>query len=897
MTVSEQSHGVMTVSEGHAHDLAARVNEQERSTLRKNVDAFNNVTSISLRNRFFWGFLGCCAALALIFLLFGAVGLAARILVFGFLGGLSYHIVVEMAGRRVVLGKMAQLLSVFRAFDWLVCGVGICTCLAALALFDLLAVLVVMSALACGLALTLLFTLDRQVQAQQREPMERIEEVLLTLRGQGIGDAELRQLVCVYGGGDWEPVFETLFGYEPMRRARARWGLDELGRARRRHRAGRDWVVDWLQARIDYRRDLPLKREEKLERSAPDGDDATSLPPRSERSQPVDRRQKSVREPAEVGTVVRVDAPIRRDFERSVRAGGPYGAANLMLGSRTRFLAGTLLIAGCLAWIYQNDLVPEGAIKDARRQIMEEARVDLEQLARGLVRDPDADAKPTESLSLGPVPESITGWFGSYRAGLAGVILVLSSCFSGIRIAPFAIGAALLVIVQPFGWEVSLTAVVGLVLLTGGVCFHVLSTAVIRTTPFVKRSDRIRLLNGRGEVVHEAPARLPQLRDRAKEQTSSLRVLRAILSVATRSRVSDIHLEPDESGGVIRMRVDGGMVELANLGAVFPRILNLVKILCDLDITKHRIVQEGHFSAGLLGRETDYRASFAPSVHGQKLVMRVLDSTSVPQNLIGLQMPDWVASHTRDFCRCSSGMFLVCGPTGSGKTTTLNAVLRDVDPKHCNVMTIEDPVEYQIDGATQIELNEQAGHTFATMLRSVLRQDPDVILVGEIRDADTARTAMQAAMTGHLVLSTVHATNAVVAITRLLDLQVAPALIESSLNAVLAQRLVRLLCHRCKKPSLVPAGEPLARKQTLKAHRPVGCSACGHTGYRGRRALFEMLLVNDAVKQAIRQSPTIEGLRDVLIHSNFTSLADAGQAAIAEGLTSEEEVSRIVGKR
>ena len=222
----------MTVSEGHAHDLAARVNEQERSTLRQNVDAFNNVTSISLRNRFLWGFLGCCAALALIFLLFGAVGLAARILAFGFLGGLSYHIVVEMAGRRVVLGKMAQLLSVFRAFDWLVCGVGICTCLAALALFDLLAVLVVMSVLVCGLALTLLFTLDRQVQAQQREPMERIEGVLLTLRRQGIGDAELRQLVCVYGGGDWEPVFETLFGYEPMRRARAKWGLDELGRPR-----------------------------------------------------------------------------------------------------------------------------------------------------------------------------------------------------------------------------------------------------------------------------------------------------------------------------------------------------------------------------------------------------------------------------------------------------------------------------------------------------------------------------------------------------------------------------------------------------------------------------------------------------------------------------------------
>ena len=346
------------------------------------------------------------------------------------------------------------------------------------------------------------------------------------------------------------------------------------------------------------------------------------------------------------------------------------------------------------------------------------------------------------------------------------------------------------------------------------------------------------------------------------------------------------------------MRVDGTMVEVKHVDQdLFPRILRLVKILCDLDITKRQMVQEGHFSATGSMREVDFRVSFTPAVHGQKLAIRVLDAAAVPQNSGDLRMPAWMSRQIRSLCARDSGMLLACGPTGSGKTTTLYAVLRDVDLKQRNVMTIEDPVEYQLKGVTQIQTNEQAGNTFSSLLRSTLRQDPDVILLGEIRDSETARTAIQAAMTGHLVLSTLHARDAATTIIRLLDLGVEPDMLVSSLNLVLVQRLIRTLCDRCKvsrKPDVFHVEMMGAQGKGLtKAFHPRGCSKCLNSGYHGRRALFELLVVDEAIKEAIIGGPTVAALHEILARIGFVSVAEMGWRAVADGITSIDEVMRV----
>jgi len=410
--------------------------------------------------------------------------------------------------------------------------------------------------------------------------------------------------------------------------------------------------------------------------------------------------------------------------------------------------------------------------------------------------------------------------------------------------------------------------------------------------------SQITLKNARGKTVHEASELAGTGDD--EHLGEAISIFRLLIAAGFKTKGSDLHFEPHSNTGSVRIRVDGTMIDAMTIAnEQFKRMLNMVKILCDIDITQRESIQEGHFSSVIPSRTVDYRVSFTPSVHGQKLVVRILDSSSAPQKLEQLCLPDWMLRVIATVSQQTAGMVLVCGPTGSGKTTTLYTVLRDIDRTQRNVITIEDPVEYQIDGVTHIPCNEAAGNTFHSLLRSVLRQDPDVILLGEIRDKETAQTAMQAAMTGHLVLSTVHAKDTIGTIFRLLDLGCEPFLLGSSLNLVLAQRLIRQLCDNCRAPKRpTPSQIGLmgrAGREVKSIYYPVGCLKCLNVGYAGRRGLFELLAVNDALRDAILNSPTISTIRDALKRTVFTSLAEAGWNMVAKGITSSEEVERMVG--
>lgn len=382
--------------------------------------------------------------------------------------------------------------------------------------------------------------------------------------------------------------------------------------------------------------------------------------------------------------------------------------------------------------------------------------------------------------------------------------------------------------------------------------------------------------------------------------TDGPNALRMCLQLASKSRATDIHVEPKGDRANLRMRVDGDMVSICELPKrVGELFFGVVKAICHMHVAGRDAMQEGHYSAVFPDRRVEYRVSFTPSVHGQKLVIRVLDQRGSPGAITELGLLNYMEDRVRKVCEQDSGLILTCGPTGSGKTTTLYNCIRSIDRLTRNVITIEDPVEYQIDNVTQIPIDEHKGNTFGTLLRSVLRQDPDVILVGEIRDEETARTAMQAAMTGHLVFSSVHAKESITAVFRLLDLKVEPYLVANSLNLVLAQRLVRLLCPTCKTTIPVPPGVSTRLGRHLQGktvtHAPMGCVRCLRTGYRGRRALFELLDFNDELRDIVLTNPSISGMKRIIEQGLFTTLQQFGWRLVADGLTSLEEVDRVAG--
>ncbi len=377
-------------------------------------------------------------------------------------------------------------------------------------------------------------------------------------------------------------------------------------------------------------------------------------------------------------------------------------------------------------------------------------------------------------------------------------------------------------------------------------------------------------------------------------------VTRYLLLMASKSRATDIHVEPKTDRMNIRLRVDGQMVAVADLpkkpGELFQ---GLIRSACNMHAAGRDAVQDGHFSTRFKGKRVDYRVSITPSVHGQKLVIRVLDSATAPKSLTELGLPGYMLQRIKKSCEKDNGLLLVCGPTGSGKTTTLYNALREIDRDTTNVVTIEDPVEYQIEGVTQIPVDENKGNTFGGLLRSVLRQDPDVILVGEIRDEETARTAMQAAMTGHIVFSTVHAKDTITAVFRLLDLKVEPYLVANSLDIVLAQRLLRVLCENCKRAHRITPGQATRLGKWLEGknetYDAVGCAACLRTGYRGRRAIFEMLDANDELRDVILKDPSIGAMRKCIEKGLFTTLQQSAWQLAGRGNTSMDEADRVAG--
>lgn len=374
--------------------------------------------------------------------------------------------------------------------------------------------------------------------------------------------------------------------------------------------------------------------------------------------------------------------------------------------------------------------------------------------------------------------------------------------------------------------------------------------------------------------------------------------LRLLLHLAAKARATDIHVELKLDRASVRMRVDGQMVPIADLPRKAADLLQgVVRAACQMATAARDAAQDGHFSARFRQRRVDYRVSLTPSVFGPKLVLRVLDPTNAPRSLLDLGLASYMFDRVRKSCEKEAGLLLVCGPTGSGKTTTLYNALREIDRETSNVVTIEDPVEYQLEGVTQIPVDEHKGNSFSGLLRSVLRQDPDVILVGEIRDEETARTAMQAALTGHLVFSTVHAKDSITSVFRLLDLKVEPYLVANSLDLVLAQRLVRTLCDNCKQSRRVTPGQATRIGKYLEGKHetfePVGCAACLRTGFRGRKAVFELLDVTDELRDVVLHEPSIQAMKKVIEKGLFTTLLQSAWVMAARGMTSLDEAERL----
>jgi general secretion pathway protein E len=374
--------------------------------------------------------------------------------------------------------------------------------------------------------------------------------------------------------------------------------------------------------------------------------------------------------------------------------------------------------------------------------------------------------------------------------------------------------------------------------------------------------------------------------------------IRLLLQAASKARATDVHLEPKGESASVRFRVDGQMINVVSLPPQIGELsIGVVKAACHMRSAGRDAVHDGHFAARFPDRRVDYRASLTPSVHGQKLVIRVLDSRDAPHSLDELHLPPYMHERVKKVCRQDSGLLLACGPTGSGKTTTLYNALRDIDRDRRNVITIEDPVEYQLDRVTQIPLDIGTGSTFGAILRSVLRQDPDVILVGEIRDEETARVAMQAAMTGHVVFSTVHSKDTIGAIFRLMDLGIEPYLVANSLDLIIAQRLVRVLCDSCKRSVRVTPGQATRMGKYLEGKAEVfaatGCGKCLRTGYRGRRAIFEILEVTDELRDVILGKPSIGEMKKIIEQGHFTTLVQSGWQQVARGHTTLDEVDRV----
>jgi len=386
----------------------------------------------------------------------------------------------------------------------------------------------------------------------------------------------------------------------------------------------------------------------------------------------------------------------------------------------------------------------------------------------------------------------------------------------------------------------------------------------------------------------------------AAEGASIVRFVNQIITEAIELRATDVHIEPFENTLRVRYRIDGVLQEASVATEVKqfqPAIVSRLKILSKLDIAEKRVPQDGRIKILIADHEIDVRVSVIPMLYGEAVVLRLLDRSSVLLGLDKLGMSGHDLKTTEMILERPHGIILVTGPTGSGKTTSLYAGLSCINDIQRKIITIEDPIEYQLHGINQIQVSRKAGLTFARGLRSILRHDPDVILVGEIRDMETAEIAIQASLTGHLVFSTLHTNDAPTALTRLVDMGVEPYLVASSLEAVIAQRLVRVICTECKEELSASETEPLRRrygdKLPEKLYKGRGCRRCQNTGYRGRMGIFELMVVTDDIRSLIIQNASPRDLREASAKQGMTSLRDDGFRHLFEGRTTVEEVFRV----
>jgi type IV pilus assembly protein PilB len=417
---------------------------------------------------------------------------------------------------------------------------------------------------------------------------------------------------------------------------------------------------------------------------------------------------------------------------------------------------------------------------------------------------------------------------------------------------------------------------------------------------YLRSDEELHNLSSAIEEGHRSET-IAILNDTSEQNAPIVRFVNLLIAQAIQDRASDIHIEPTEHNLRIRFRIDGVLHEVQrDPKAIQAEILSRIKVMSDMDIAERRIPQDGRMTFGSGTEMRDLRVASLPTVWGEKIVLRILDSRTTNMTFEELGLTEKNLSTYGSAVKKPWGMTLVTGPTGSGKTTTLYASLAVISGPEVNVITVEDPIEYRMSGVNQMQVNPKAGLTFANALRSILRADPNIVMVGEIRDRETAQIAVEAALTGHLVLSTLHTNDAPSAVTRLIELGVEPFLVASSLDCVMAQRLARRLCSECKEAyepnaeHLKAAGFELESKRAAKFFKPVGCNRCSRTGYRGRLAIHEVMPISEAIERMILDKASSTEIRKVAQTEGMQALRQDGFAKVAQGLTSIEEVLRVV---
>ena len=427
-----------------------------------------------------------------------------------------------------------------------------------------------------------------------------------------------------------------------------------------------------------------------------------------------------------------------------------------------------------------------------------------------------------------------------------------------------------------------------------------LKVAIAQPTQIEKYISKLALNESIKDVITEIRRELSSSASQGQntENSGILKLIEIILKTSIQSRASDIHIEPTETNCIVRSRIDGMLSETFIFDKdIYPPMVSRMKLLSNMDIAERRRPQDGRFSAQILDKEYDFRISTLPILNGESIVLRILDKSKVIINLEDLGMHQDNFSKFKKSMKAPYGIILVTGPTGSGKTTTLYGALNDIKSVKTKIITVEDPVEYQLNMIQQVHVNEKAGLTFVSALRSILRQDPDVIMIGEIRDQETLRIAIQAALTGHLVFSTLHTNDAISALPRMIDMGIEPYLVSGALVCIEAQRLVRKLCPHCKqKITLSQKAFDEVKKfvpENYQFYKSVGCPQCSQTGYLGREMISEILPISDHIASMVANGASKDELKSVAYEEGFIDMFHDGVIRAANGITTLEEVYRV----